>query len=253
MLAARKPFQRTFRLLRSVSAAGMNYQPGHFSRSGELTVLERIRTSGTEVRTIFDVGANVGNWSLSVSEIFPEATIYAFEPALETFGQLERRLEGRRAVTVRGAMSDSPGTRVLHSVPGMSWMSSLEDLDLARISVEASDAEDVPCFTLDEFCAQQGLSSIDILKIDTEGHELAVLKGADDLISRTAIGYIQFEHGAANLDSRTFLKDFYELLQPGYRICRVLRDGLDPFTYSAKEESFSEANFYAVAKDRPLP
>lgn len=97
------------------------------------------------------------------------------------------------------------------------------------------------------------MATVDILKIDTEGHELAVLRGAHGLLARGAVGYIQFELGVANLDTRTFLKDFVDLLEPGYRIYRILRDGLDAVRYSAKEELFYEANFYAVATDRPVP
>ena len=253
MVAARKAFQPAFRVLRSVSAAGMNFQPGHFSRSGELAVLERIRALGTDVRTVVDVGANIGEWSRSAAAIFPEATIHAFEPASDTFRLLQQRLAGERVVAVHGALSDTSGTRTLRSVPGMNWMSSLEELDLTRLNVEASETEDVPCFTLDEYCVEHGLDRIDILKIDTEGHELAVLRGARDLLERGAIGYLQFELGAANLDTRTFLKDFVTLLEPRYRVYRILRDGLDPITYSAKEESFAEANFYAVAVGLPVP
>jgi FkbM family methyltransferase len=253
MLTARKAFQPGFRVLRSIAASGMNYQPGHFTTSGELAVLERIRASGTPVDTIVDVGANIGEWSLAATEIFPEATVYSFEPASDTFEELERRLRGRRVIAVHGALSDMSGTRTLRSVPGMSWMSSLEELDLTRLNVEASETEDVPCFTLDEFCATHGLDSIDILKIDTEGHELAVLHGARGLLDTASVGYIQFELGAANLDTRTFLKDFVTLLGSRYRIFRILRDGLHLLTYSAKEESFSEANFYAVATGRPVP
>jgi hypothetical protein len=59
--------------------------------------------------------------------------------------------------------------------------------------------------------------------------------------------------GVANLDTRTFLRDFVNLLEPGHPVYRILRDGLGRLNYSVKEESFSEANFFAVAKDRPVP
>ncbi len=252
-LTARKSLQPVFKLARSLVASGMNYQPGHFTNSGELDVLRRIKASGATAETIIDVGANIGGWAVAAAEIFPEATVYSFEPASDTFHQLEAAAAGHRIVPVRAALSDSPGTRTLHSVPGMDWMSSLEELDLSRMNLEASQHEEVPCMTLDEFCAERGIGSIDILKIDTEGHELAVLRGATGLLDRHAIGYIQFEMGIANLDTRTFLRDFVNLLEPDYPVYRILRDGLDRLVYSVKEESFSEANFFAVAKGRFVP
>jgi FkbM family methyltransferase len=252
-LAARKSLQPAFRMARSLVASGMNYQPGHFTRSGELDVLRRIRASGTAVDTIFDVGANVGGWAVAAAEIFPDATIYSFEPASDTFRELEAQAQGRKIVPVRAALSDTPGTRTLYSVPGMDWMSSLEELDLSRLQLEASEHEEVPCLTLDQFSAERGIGSIDILKIDVEGHEFAVLQGATHLLEGSSVGYVQFEMGVANLDTRTFLRDFVNLLEPGHPVYRILRDGLGRLNYSVKEESFSEANFFAVAKDRPVP
>ena len=252
-LTARKSLQPAFKLARSLVASGMNYQPGHYTTSGELDVLRRIRARGATVETVVDVGANIGGWAVAAAEIFPEATIYSFEPASDTFRQLESAAEGHRIVPVRAALSDVSGTRTLRSVPGMDWMSSLEELDLSRLNLEASEHEEVPCLTLDEFCAEHGIGSVDVLKIDTEGHELAVLRGAVGLLERHAVGYIQFEMGVANLDTRTFLRDFVNLLEPDYPVYRILRDGLYRLNYSVKEESFSEANLFAVATGRFVP
>jgi hypothetical protein len=82
-----------------------------------------------------------------------------------------------------------------------------------------------------------------------EGHELAVLKGAHRMIDRNAIEIIQFEFGGTSLDSRSYFKDFFQLLSPKYRIYRILPRGLRELkAYSEKLEIFQSANYLAIRR-----
>jgi hypothetical protein len=76
------------------------------------------------------------------------------------------------------------------------------------------------------------------------------LRGASKLIERGAIGAIQFEFGAANLDSRTYFRDFFLLLSSKYCLYRVLQDGLFPIvSYKETYEIFKRAsNYLAVGR-----
>jgi len=84
-----------------------------------------------------------------------------------------------------------------------------------------------------------------------EGHELKVLQGAFHLLSSQAIDYIQFEFGGANIDSKTFLQDFFYYLNPYYKIFRIVRDGLTPLEgYAERFEIFMYSNFLALSRTR---
>ncbi len=88
------------------------------------------------------------------------------------------------------------------------------------------------------------------MKLDTEGHELEVLKGATGLISQDAIGVIQFEFNEMNVLSRVFLRDFYRLLE-GYYMYRLDSNRLVPlYRYSSENEIFRFQNFVAFNKLR---
>ena len=100
---------------------------------------------------------------------------------------------------------------------------------------------------LDDICREQGLDHIHLLKLDVEGSELAVLAGASGLLERGAIDVIQFEFGAAQIDNRSFLKDFVALLTPGYRLYRIVRDGVVPLeVYKETCEIFTTTNYLAL-------
>ena len=96
------------------------------------------------------------------------------------------------------------------------------------------------------------MNSIDLLKVDVEGHELAALQGTLPLIRSHSIRAIQWEFGNCHLSARTFLHDFLELLGPDYEVYRLCRDGLRPLRYSALFEIYWTANFFADLRN-PLP
>jgi hypothetical protein len=111
------------------------------------------------------------------------------------------------------------------------------------------EVETVSLRRIDDICRELAIERVDLLKLDVEGHELAALEGARDLLERGAIWAIQFEFGGTNIDSRTFFRDFWQLLSPQYTIHRILWDGLLPIEcYHERLETFLGANYLAIIR-----
>jgi FkbM family methyltransferase len=179
--------------------------------SGERHLIERVLpklVSGPRP-VIFDVGANIGDYSAMLLRSFPSATVHAFEPHPATFARLkERRWEG--SVTCHEvAVGGAEGVRRLYDRADMNGSShaSLHEVVISGIHHQQVVSVDVRATTLDTVAAERAIDFIDFLKIDTEGSELEVLNGASRLIGREAIGCIQFEFNEMNVASRVFLRD----------------------------------------------
>ena len=107
--------------------------------------------------------------------------------------------------------------------------------------------ETIELTTLDAFCELHGIAAIDFLKLDVEGHELAVLQGAGNMINSGNLRLIQFEFGPANIYSRTYYYDFWQLLSDRYRIFRIVPRGLVAIdAYREQNEVFLTSNFLAI-------
>jgi FkbM family methyltransferase len=250
--------QRAWERLRTLALRGMNIGGGStVDDSGELWLLDHLAIA-LRARTpavIFDVGANVGSYSKEIVDRFRGAVrLYSFEPAAAPFEKLRATVGMEPGVSLhRLALGDKAGNVTLFSDPGNTGLASLYRRDLRHIGVDMSREETVVQTTLDEFCSAEGVGSIDFLKLDCEGHELRVLHGASDLLRRHAIEAIQFEFGGCNLDSRTYFRDFYEILSPDYRMFRILRKGLAPIPeYHERLEVFTTTNFLALRPTHPL-
>ena len=130
-----------------------------------------------------------------------------------------------------------------------SGLGSLANRDLRHLGLEMSEKEAVESTTLDIFCKQHQIHCIDFLKLDIEGFEYHALKGAGGLIQDKKIKFIQFEFGGADIDTRTFFRDFYLLLSPKFKIYRILKNGLQPVEkYSEFDEVFVTTNYLAELK-----
>lgn len=222
----------------------------HVEQSGEGALLRDLaeRWSAREV-TLVDVGAHTGEYATCARAAFgPAATLHCFEPRPDSFAVLERRVGGQpRTSCHRLALGDEAGTASLFSDSASSVFTSLYAEAFGAPGHEVSRVDDVELRTLDDLAGDLALERIDLLKVDVEGHELAVLKGARRLLAAGAIDAVQFEFGERSLYSRTFLRDFFELLGPDFGFFRVTPFGLRRLSYSPAAEVFvREANYLAA-------
>jgi hypothetical protein len=108
--------------------------------------------------------------------------------------------------------------------------------------------------SIDSFMEAHAIEFVDFMKMDIEGHELFALQGAARALARGAIRALSFEFGAGNINSRTFFRDYWDLLtKHGYEIYRVLPGGrtLRIVRYDEDLEYFrSVSNYVAVLAER---
>ena len=158
--------------------------------------ISRIRPFAS-LQVVFDVGANVGDWTLDHLEHAPAAAFYCFEPSADTFQTLNSRVAPRQRVrTVQAAAGRAAGTATLHRL-GRSVERSLNAPAPERGQVET---EEVRVLTVDEFAGANGIAHIDLLKIDTEGFDGEVLAGAHGLLERQGIDFVFVEVNFAKDD-----------------------------------------------------
>jgi FkbM family methyltransferase len=145
-----------------------------------------------KTQVTFDVGANIGQTIEAISTALPHAIIHAFEPLPAAFGQLRQKYGQNRNVHLNNmALGAQPGQLELmeNSLPMMS--SFLEPGKDWFGKIERRTPVDVG--TIDNYCAQNNISRIDLLKSDTQGFDLEVLKGAGKMLSDGRVRLIFLE------------------------------------------------------------
>ena len=148
---------------------------------------------------IFDVGANQGQTSNKYRALFPESQIHAFEPFPDAFRVLERRNNNDRNITCNQiALGADKGRRKFHTYEASvtnSLMPFADGVaDLVPMKTELNTTIEVTADTLDSYCATHKIGQIDILKMDTQGAELEILRGAQRMLEEQRISIIYSEH-----------------------------------------------------------
>ncbi len=140
------------------------------------------------VNIIFDVGANVGSMTLAYRKRFPDAKLYSFEPVNETFHQLKEATKNDSNIhCYQMALAAQNGSGIIN-VGSKSGQNSL----VIRQQSE-TNSQEVKLITLDDFIKKEEIEKIDILKIDVEGFECDVLRGAERTLESGKILYIFIE------------------------------------------------------------
>jgi FkbM family methyltransferase len=171
----------------------------------------RTRVPSLTIETVFDVGANVGQSARKFRRNCPSARIYSFEPFRSTFEQLRENTRPLANVECVNLALGSESGEVTVAAQPQSVSNSLR-AGAGRAGTGA--AEVVRVETLDGFCAGRGIERIDLLKIDTEGYDLEVLRGAEGMLRAGRISLIEVEAGMSRRNSKHVpLADFVRHLE----------------------------------------
>lgn len=220
------PFHRALLNIGLWGVGALNSEHARFS--GEDAFLRHLNRYLPSVANlmVWDVGAHAGAYAVIVKQRYPTARVYAFEPHPATFQRLASVARTYHIFPLELALGETPGAGILYDRAGNgSTHASLHREVVESIHRTTATAHAITVTTVDRLARSLGIAHIDLLKIDAEGGELGILRGAGALIAAGAIDAIQFEFNEMNIVSRAFLRDFAELL-PDYDLYRMLPDGL---------------------------
>ncbi len=173
---------------------------------------------------VIDVGANIGSMTFKFAGMAPKGHVYAFEPTDYAYAKLFKNISlnpqfASRITPVKRFLADQD--RLKHEMKAYaSWKvdgSIPNPHPLHGGAIKSADS--VPAVTLDHFCLENGIQRIDLIKIDTDGHEYKVLKGARKMIKKYR-PYVVFEIGGYVLNEQQLeFKQFYDYFENlGYRL-----------------------------------
>jgi FkbM family methyltransferase len=182
-----------------VSLAG-GYAFGKGSVPKGVDFLHDLRRYGyaPHIQHIWDVGANVGKFSTLMAKSFPQCRIHAFEPIEATCEIALRTLKNFPQVTVHHtAMGKIPGHIRMTALPGWTMNHILKD---GESCPDGTTVHTVPVATIQDMARNLNVQQIDLLKTDTEGHDVEVLQGAGTLLTDGSIFLIFVEVGFSSTD-----------------------------------------------------
>lgn len=209
--------------------------------------------AGNSRLVVFDVGANVGDWSaafiklLSDSKISDSVDLYAFEPVLSTMEILKRNLgdQCRYLHYEQLALSSENGDGNIFVGPGCG-INSLHANPLR------GDEQTVAIVrsTATEFCMRRQIQKVHLLKCDTEGHDMEVIRGALQLLVEEKVSVLQFEYNHRWINSRNFLRDVYVATEElPYVLVKLQSDYLLVLPeWNPELEKFIEGNYALIHK-----
>jgi FkbM family methyltransferase len=189
---------------------------------------------GREPRCIFDIGANIGQTARTLTKKFPEAEIYSFEPHPRTFETMRKNTASLpRVHPVQAAVGATSGEATLFSNMFdqtnslLPLTESAHEFTLTADFAKPDTTVKVPLVSVDDFCAQHGITEIDILKTDAEGLDLDVIRGAAGMLSKTIVPLIYTEvFFVPAYENQPLFQEVYEhLYKNDYRLVGIYESG----------------------------
>ncbi len=243
-----------WRLGRSIYMTARTDGPNDMDFNGEKRLLLELLSSHiheSRKLVLFDVGANVGEWTRAAvtgahaASITDRVEVHAFEPVDTTFEILRENLSnipaGSNVILVNKAMSDQEGSTDIFVFGEGGGTNSLHSDKLAPETSKRT----IQLTTLDQYCHDHLIEYVHFAKCDTEGHDVNVLRGATELLKQERLMVFQFEYNHRWVYSRHYLKDVFDLMEhTRYRIGKVVPDGIELFQeWHPEMERFFEGNY----------
>jgi len=227
---------------------------------GELYLQTKViaNTLPKEKLKVLDIGANQGDWTRHLLGQAPPArrdkehlSIELFEPVYSTRQRLVETLQ----------MTDEEGVCQVHALAISDQAGSFQMAIMSETggtnSLHFDGSSEVPpggwttvqTSTLTEFCASHRVDRIQLVKCDTEGHDLKVLQGAKELFAARRIDVFQFEYNHRWIFARCYLKDVFDLIKDlPYRIGKLEPDSIEIYDeWHPELDRFFQSNYVLIA------
>jgi FkbM family methyltransferase len=223
-----------------------------WDRTEGVPAAKAIRAHMKAEPVVIDCGAHRGTWVRDTRRYLGtnNGTWIAVEPNPECWPFLESiaNLE-----LIRAGAGEREEERLLYTTGTASGLVSLHPRRDSVAQGTRFTARNAQLLTLDSIIENNQLEQVDFLKMDIEGHELFALKGARTALQEKRIRALSFEFGAGNVNSRTYFRDFWELLTPlGFELRRICPGGVTaPVAVYYEDLEFFRgvSNYVAVLKE----
>lgn len=222
-------------------AYNREYAMSEFREHGETWIQQRF---AGKFNTIFDVGANIGEWTHMTRQYQPQADIHMFEIVPQTYKKLLSNIEIDNKMYPNGfGLLDKCGTVPMKHLTTYDALSTT----VTDLKIDTSVPVTGLTFTGDEYVESRGIERIDYLKIDTEGAEGKVFQGFYDTFKKGKVGVVQFEYSFICVLTKWMLIDSYKFFEPlGFKLGRLRPDHIKFHEYTLIDEDFKGPEYIAV-------
>lgn len=181
-----------------------------------------------DINTIVDVGAHRGNVFSSLMYMFPRAKVYAFEPDEENFRYLDKKYNSNKNIELnKYAVSNKDGKSTFYTHP-KSYMSSLlepgNDRDKNHLLKEQTRKVTVDTITLDSYFKDKEVTGNVFLKVDTQGSEGLVLRGAKHFLKRVKVVHVEAPFDDLYKGQDNFAQIYKLLTELGFKYAGEARE-----------------------------
>jgi FkbM family methyltransferase len=249
--------ENAYRIGRAIYMFARKDVNNDISNNGELMIQTRVvqaaMNAGREELNVFDIGANVGDWSLPLlsycdAQHPTKLALYLFEPVPSTLEILRQKVGFRQNVRIEEvALSSSVGFSPMHIIGSGAGTNSLH----SQPEKSKSDIIKIKTTTVYQFCSEHKIDNVYLMKCDTEGHDAEVIIGALPLLREGRIAVLQFEYNFRWVFSRHYLKDVFDAIEGlQYKVGKICRDHIEIYpSWHFELDKFFESNYVLIRKD----
>ena len=221
----------------------------NIKKNGELNLINSL--SKLNFKIIFDVGANLGEWTKITSDKFQNSNFHLFEISETSFATLNDNFLRNENINLNNLGLYNEEKEIEYQDYGK--YSAINSLILdSTFHNEGNIPIIKKCKTTsgDKYCEIKNIDTIDFLKIDAQGVEYQILDGFKKKLKEAKIKVIQFEYGYINANSKFLMNDFYKLLcSYGYVLGPLKKNGVIFMEFDYSLNNFNSGpNFIAVHK-----